>query len=134
MAKGNRGGKRSQANNTSTLRYSQVSPQNLKSGEVIYPNGDTRWTYADNNQGSFNIMQGTPIIVDTIKSTSKTTKITGYMINDNGDLAKPKSRLVTHTYKNNENVKKVNGVDKVSKGAGGHTITLDYAKKIRAVK
>lgn len=133
MAKGNRGGKRSQANNTSTSRYSQVSPQNLKSGEVIYPNGDTRWTYADNNQGSFNIIHGTPVIIDSIKSTAKTTKVTGYMIFDSGSSS-IKSRLVTHTYKNNENVKKVNGETKVSKGAGGYTITLDYAKKIRAVK
>ena len=133
MAKGNRGGKRA-GGNTSISRYSQVSPQNLKSGEVIWTNGDTRWTFVDNKQGSINIMHGTPIIVDTIKSTAKTTKVTGYMIWDNGSLAKPTSRLVTHTYKNNENVKKVNGVDKLSKGAGGHTITLDYAKKIRAVK
>ena len=133
MAKGNRGGKRA-GGNTRISRYSQVSPQNLKSGEVIWPNGGTRWTFVDNKQGSINIMQGTPIIVDTIKSTSKTTKVTGYMIMDNGSRVTPKSRLVTHIYKNDENIKKANGENKLTKGAGGHTITLDYAKKIRIVK
>lgn len=140
MAKGNRGGKRAGASGgaittgTSISRYSQVSPQNLKSGEVIYPDANTRWTYADNNQGSTTLMPSIPVIVDSIKSTAKTTKVTGYMIMDNGQQSPTKSRLVTHTYKNSEYIKKVNGEDKVSKGAGGHTITLDYAKKIRAVK
>ena len=115
-----------------TERYSNISPKDLKSGDVINPKTEQRWTYIDNNQGSFILHDHIQFVVDNVKSTKKTTTVTGYSIVDLGKTVY--SRYMKRTYKNDDYIKKTNGVVTTTKGAGKKPLTLDYAKSIRIVK